>query len=439
MCYTHIEIFRYEVRALTTHHGNSKVFMAFCDVTRLRILELLRKGEKSATFLREKVDAGQSTISHHMKILVESGVVLARKQGKWTFYSISKSGVHYASALLRYLTSANKPYEPAELANPIEPIEEKKPIEKTKEQRRSETLRPFTIVVDTSCDLHPEFIEEHGIKMMPIPFVLDGVEHSEGYWQDITGKEFYDALRKGGTAKTSQINPDAFVNAYTEYAEQDKDALFIILSGCLSATHQSSLIALTDIKEKYPNCNIYPVDSIAATSVGGLLTMLAVEKRNEGYSAEETAAYLEHKKHSLFGVFTVDDLMYLHRGGRLSKLSAVGGSILGIKPILGIQPDGSLGLKEKARGRDAALKLLVSQMERSVAPGSTIDKLLIPHTDCEEDAQKLVKLVKETFDVRNTDIILMGPVIGAHVGPGTVALVYESDLTREEFETEYYS
>jgi len=131
--------------------------------------------------------------------------------------------------------------------------------------------------------------------------------------------------------------------------------------------------------------------------------------------------------------------MYLHRGGRLSKLSAVGGSLLGIKPVLGINPDGSLGLKEKVRGRDAALKFLVSQMERTVAPGKVIEKLLIPHTDCEEDAQKLANMVKEKFDVRQLDIMLMGPVIGAHVGPGTVALVYEADMTREEFEKKYYS
>ena len=130
--------------------------------------------------------------------------------------------------------------------------------------------------------------------------------------------------------------------------------------------------------------------------------------------------------------------MYLHRGGRLSKLSAVGGSILGIKPILGINPDGSLGLKEKVRGRDAALRLLVSQMEKSIAPGAKINKLLIPHTDCGDDAEKLANLAKERFDIEDVNIMLMGPVIGAHVGPGTVALVFEGEMTRDEFESTYY-
>ena len=406
---------------MSVHHDNSKVFMAFCDVTRLKILKLLREGEKSATDLLENVDAGQSTLSHHMKSLVDSGVVTARKEGKWTYYSISESGARYAAGLLRYLTT------------------EEKIKDNIKTQRRPESVKSFTIVTDTSCDLTPEFIKEHNIELMPIPFVLNGTEHKDGYWQDITGNEFYDALRNGGTAKTSQINPDAFVSSFTKFAEKEQDVIYLILSGALSATFQSSQIALAEVKESYPDCNIFPIDSISATVVSTLLTYLAVEKRSEGATAAETAAWLEEKKNNIFGVFTVDDLMYLHRGGRLSKLSAVGGSLLGIKPVLGINPDGSLGLKEKVRGREAALKFLVSQMERTVTPGKVIDKLLIPHTDCEEDAQKLANMVKEKFDVRQLDIMLMGPVIGAHVGPGTVALVYEADITRKEFEDKYYS
>jgi len=394
--------------------------MAFCDVTRLKILQLLREGEKSASDLLEKLDSGQSTLSHHMKSLVDSGVVAARKDGKWTYYSINEDGAHYAARLLRYLTTKEIPKD------------------YIKEKRRTESVKPFTIVVDTSCDLTPSFIKEHDIQLMPIPYVLNGTEHKEGYWQDITGEEFYNALRNGGTANTSQINPDAFVSSFTKFAEKGEDVIYLILSSALSATYQSSQIALADVKDSYPDCNIFPIDSISATVVSTLLAYLAVEKRSEGSSAAETAAWLEEKKNNIFGVFTVDDLMYLHRGGRLSKLSAVGGSLLGIKPVLGINHDGSLGLKEKVRGRDAALKFLVSQMERSVTPGKVIEKLLIPHTDCEEDAQKLANMAKEKFEIRQLDIMLMGPVIGAHVGPGTVALVYEADMTREEFEKKYY-
>jgi len=299
-------------------------------------------------------------------------------------------------------------------------------------------VKPFTIVVDTSCDLTPEFIDEHDIKVMPIPFILDGTEHKDGYWQEITGKEFYTALGNGSSANTSQINPDAFVKSYTGFAEKGEDVIYIILSSALSATYQSSQIALADVKESYPDCNIFTIDSVSATSAGTLLMMLAVEKRSEGASAAETAAWLEEKKNYTFGFFTVDDLMYLHRGGRLSKLSAVGGSLLGIKPVLNLKPDGGLSLKEKVRGRDAAMKQLISQLERCVSPDKVLDKLLIPHTDCEEDALRLAELVKEKFEVRHLEILLMGPVIGAHVGPGTIAFTFIADMTREEFESKYY-
>jgi len=269
--------------------------------------------------------------------------------------------------------------------------------------------------------------------------MLDGVDHNMGSWQDITGKEFYNSLRNGGVAKTSQINPDAFVKVFTEYAEMGKDTLFILLSGSLSATYQSSLIALAEVKETYPDCNIYPVDSVSATSLTGLLTILAVHKREEGLSAEETAAWLNEKKQRVFGVVTVDDLMYLHRGGRLSKLSAVGGSILGIKPIVGILPDGSLELKDKVRGREAALRFLVSQLTRSISLESVLDTVLISHSDCEDDASKLAEMVKDAVNVRQIDIVMMGPVIGAHVGPGAVTLIFEADMTREEFEKRFYA
>jgi len=286
--------------------------------------------------------------------------------------------------------------------------------------------------------LPQEYLKEHGIKVIPIPFTLDGIEHKMGYWQNVSDKEFYGALRNGGTAKTSLINPDSFLESYTDYAKQDKDALYIILSSGLSGTYQSSLIALGQVKEAYPNCNIYPVDSIGATSINGLLVMLAVKKREEGFSAEETATWLEEKKHSLIGIFTVNDLMYLQRGGRLSKLSAIGGSLLSIKPVLNIQPDGTLALKNKVRGRAAALKMMVSQLKRSIAPDTVLDTVLIPHTDCVDDANKLSELIKSEVNVHQIIIMTMGPVIGAHVGPGAIAIVFEADMSRAEYEKRFY-
>ena len=299
-------------------------------------------------------------------------------------------------------------------------------------------MSSFSILVDTSCDLPIEYYSEYDIDVLPIPFELDGVEHILGYWQKISDKEFYDALRNGGVAKTSQTNIDTFVKTFTQYAKLGKSLLFIALSSGLSASYRNAEIALQEVKESYPDCDIYPIDSISATSGIGLLTVLAVQKREEGFSAEETASYLEDRKHSCLGFFIVDDLMYLHRGGRLSKLSAVAGSVLGIKPILNLAPDGTLALKDKARNRKAALSLLVSQLTRSIDPGAALNTVVITHTDCAEDAEFLAGMIKDAVDVHQMIVVMMGPVIGAHLGPGAVTLIFEADMTRGEYESKYY-
>jgi DegV family protein with EDD domain len=299
-------------------------------------------------------------------------------------------------------------------------------------------MSQFTIVVDTSCDLPQEYLKQHNIEVVPIPFTLDGAEHSQGSWQEISGKDFYTALRNGGVAKTTQINPDTYVKSFNEFIEQGREALYIILSSGLSGTFQSAVMALDEVRETHPECGIYLIDSLCATSLNSLLAVLAVKQREEGKSARDTAAYLEEKKNNTFGFFTVDDLMYLHRGGRLSKLSAIGGSLLGIKPVLTILPNGTLTMKEKVRGRTNALKTMINQLKRCVEEGTALDTVYISHTDCEADAMKLAEMVKEAVNTRHVEIELMGPVIGAHVGPGAVTLVFEGSITRADYESKYH-
>jgi len=300
-------------------------------------------------------------------------------------------------------------------------------------------MNSFTIMVDTSYDWPQEYIDKHGIKVIPIPFNLDGVQHSGGRWQEISDKEFYNALRDGSVAGTALINPLTFVEVFTEYAERGEELLVILLSGGLSGTHQNSMIALDDVKAKYPDCKICPVNSFNAAGGVGFITMLAVNKRSEGISLEETARWLEENCHSCLSLFTVDNLMYLHRGGRLSKLQAVAGSIIGIKPLLNIAPDGTLKLKDKVRGRKAALESLVRQMKRSLKAETSLDTVVISHSNCVEDAQALAKIVEASVSVREIVIVMMGPVIGAHVGPGTLALFFKADMDRPEYEAKFYS
>jgi len=300
-------------------------------------------------------------------------------------------------------------------------------------------MSKFTILVDTSYDLPQEYIDEHDLKVIAIPFHLNGVTHDDGRWQDISDKEFYDALAHGGVAGTTLINPETFIQVFTEYAKNNEELLCISLSSGLSGTAQNAVIALNEVKETYPDCKIFPVDGLNAAGGTGLVTVLAVNKRAEGASAEETAKWLEERRHSCFSLFTVDDLMYLHRGGRLSKLQAVAGSIIGIKPLLNVHPDGSLKLKDKARGRKAALETLIGQMARSLHPDTKLDTVIISHSNCLEDANKVAEMVKSKAEVNTMHIVMMGPVIGAHVGPGCIALFFEADMDRVEYEKKFYS
>ena len=299
-------------------------------------------------------------------------------------------------------------------------------------------MSSFSIVVDSNCDLPAEYIEDHGIDIIPMPFELDSVAHNEGYWQEISCKEFYSALRKGSVATTSQINPLTFIAVFTQYAREGRDALFLILSSGLSSTFNNAMFALQEVKEIYPDCGIYLIDTICATVGHGYLAMQAVKKRDEGLSVAETAAYLEEIKHKCIGMIIVNDLMYLHRGGRLSKLSAIAGSALGIKPIVAIRPDGTLSLKEKVRGKKPAMEMFVKRLQQCTNDKEVVDTVMISHTDCIDDAQFLTDMIKTSVNVREVVCVFVGPVIGAHIGPGSIVMLFEANMTRDEYESRFY-
>jgi len=300
-------------------------------------------------------------------------------------------------------------------------------------------MSTFTIMFDTGADLPDEFVEKHGILTIPIPFHIDGRQHPGGRWQEITDQEYYNALGRGSVAGTALINPESFVDVFTDFAQRGEALLVTTLSSALSGTYQNSVIALQDVKEKFPDCKIITVDSMNAAGGAGLVAALAVRKRSEGLSIEETAAWLEEYRHKCFSLFTVDDLMYLHRGGRLSKLQAVAGSIIGIKPLLNVAPDGTLKLKDKTRGRKSSLETLFKQMSRSLSPETKrLGTVVISHSNCLADAEILADMIKASYDVGELLLVMMSPVIGAHVGPGCIALFFEADMDRPEYEGKFY-
>jgi len=299
-------------------------------------------------------------------------------------------------------------------------------------------MRNFTIMTDTSCDLPDEFFKENNIEIVPITFHLNDKQHVDGRWKEISDVDFYNALRDGGKAGTAQINPETYVEIFTQYAERGEPLLAIFLSSGLSPSYNNSVIALAEVKERFPYCQIFSVDSFNAAGGVGLLVEIAVKKRAEGMALEELAKWLEEKCHSCLSLFTVDDLHYLHRGGRLSKLQAVAGSIIGIKPLLNVAPDGTLKLKDKARGRKASIETLVSQMKRSLNKATKLDTVVISHSNCQADADTLSELVKAACEVGEVKTVMMCPVIGAHVGPGCLALFFEADMDRPTYEAKYY-
>jgi len=292
----------------------------------------------------------------------------------------------------------------------------------------------FTIMIDTGCDISDSYIKENNLAVMPISFQLDGASHDQGGWQELTSTEFYNKLRSGSTTSTTLINPERFKEKFKEYAEKGESLLYISLSSALSGTYQNSILALDEVREEYPNCNICCVDSINASAGIWTIVLLAVKKRKEGAALEDTAKYLEEKKNSCFALFTVDDLHHLHRGGRVSKLQAVAGSMLGVKPLLHVSPIGKLEKTGKARGRKGALTDLVNQMKDALDSNTkSVESVIIGHGDCEDDAKATLELVKEVYGVEESHIVTIGPVIGAHSGPGTIALFFEGDMNRETY------
>lgn len=295
-------------------------------------------------------------------------------------------------------------------------------------------------MVDNSADLPQEYVKKHELKRISIPYHLNDVTHYDdnGEWKNISAKEYYDALRSGGTSGTTLINPDSFEKIFTDYAKRGEPLLAIVLSSGLSGTAQNAVTALDDVKETYPDCEIYTFDALSAASGTTLAAVIAVAKRAEGLSAKETSEYLNKRVQNYFTLFTVDDLNFLHRGGRLSKFSAVAGSLIGIKPLLNVSPDGKLQLKDKVRGRRASLETLAAQVKRSLEPDTKLKFLTISHGDCKEDAEKLADKIKALVDVEEVYIEMMSPVIGAHTGPGGLALAFDADMDRASYEAKFY-
>ena len=281
-------------------------------------------------------------------------------------------------------------------------------------------MNEFVIITDSSSDLPVAVAEELGVKVIPLEVNMEGDIRLN---DQIDIKEFYSYLRAKHGAKTSAINIDRFTDTFEPFVSEGKDVLYISFSSGLSATYMASKNAAEDLSEKYTDAKVIVVDSLCASLGQGLIVKLAADKKKSGANIEEVAAYVEEIRPNLAHWFTVEDLFFLKRGGRVSAATAVVGTMLQIKPVLHVDDEGKLVSMDKARGRQGSLKALFDKMKESAIEPAK-QTVYISHGDCYEDAKKLADMVSAELGVTDILISEIGPVIGAHAGPGTVALFY---------------
>lgn len=279
----------------------------------------------------------------------------------------------------------------------------------------------YQIITDTCCDYPLEMYGELGLTVVPLSVNYRG-EVYDSFTKEWL-KSLYDGLRAGEPATTSAVNPETWMGYIEPVLKEGKDALVLAFSSGLSGTYQNAAIAAEELGEKYPQRNIRVVDTLCASMGQGLLVWYACKKRDEGLSLDELADWCRKERPHLCHWFTVDDLMYLKRGGRINAATALMGTMLNIKPVLHMDDEGHLINMSKARGRKAAIHALADKVAELGMPGEN-DTMFISHGDCAEDAAYLEKLLREKYGVKDVYTSYIGPVIGSHSGPGTLALFF---------------
>jgi len=283
-------------------------------------------------------------------------------------------------------------------------------------------MNDYVICTDSACDINPTMLEKWGIRYLSMSFIFQG-SPTEYLKHDMEIGEFYQKMRDGGIAKTAAANPVAFTRLFEGVLKEGKDVLYLGLSGALSTTFNSAEIAASELREAYPNCKIITVDTLSASAGEGLLVYLATEQKKKGVTLEENAAYLEGIKLNVCHRFIVDDLVYLKGGGRVSAVAAVAGEILSIKPILYVNEEGKPLNIAKVRGKKAALNNLVDTYG-SLAMHPETGPVFISHADCQDGVEFLSQALKNTYGVETDLVTDIGTVLGAHTGPGAVALFF---------------
>ena len=285
-------------------------------------------------------------------------------------------------------------------------------------------MRDYVIMTDSCCDLTDQMARDLELEVLPLTMHMDG----QDYPNDLAGtaisnQEFYKRIRAGKIATTSAVNVGQFQDAMRRVLESGRDIVCVCFSSALSTTYQSAVIAAEDLRTEFPEAEIHVVDSLSASLGQGLLLYLAVEQKRGGLTAAELAKWVEDNRLTVCHWFTVDDLNFLKRGGRVSATTALLGTMLSIKPIMHTSDEGKLVPVSKARGRKAAIAALLDKIE---ALGIHPEKqtMFICHADCEEDAKAVAQTIQDRFGTPTVHINYIGPVIGSHTGPNTMGIFF---------------
>ncbi|NLK28793.1 MAG: DegV family protein [Clostridiales bacterium] len=284
-------------------------------------------------------------------------------------------------------------------------------------------MKDFVITADSNSDLLDEYIKEKNIGIIPHYYDIDGVTYGDEV--NLTPKDFYDRMRQGKMPTTMASNPAVIHNTFRNYIEQGYDILHISFSSALSGGCSNVVTGAAEICEEYPDAKIIVFDTLNASMGEGLAVMKAVQLKEEGKTIEEVAAWLEEHRMEFCVRFTVNDLGHLHRGGRISKTTAIVGSMINIKPILHIDHEGHLVPLSTARGRKKSLCTICNDMIDSMGKyKDEPDIICIAHGDALEDAQYLADLIKEKLPHKQIIINYVSPSIGSHSGPGAIGLCF---------------
>lgn len=282
-------------------------------------------------------------------------------------------------------------------------------------------MRDFVITVNSTVDMPKEWLEERDIKVVPLHYTIDGATYED--MNGLSAKEFFAKLREGKMSVTSQVNPDEAREILEPYVKEGKDILHLAFTSALSGTYNSMRLAAEELREEYPEAKIIVVDTLAACMGEGILAHYAFELKKAGKSIEEIAQWVEENKLRVCHHVTVDDLHHLHRGGRVSKTSAIVGSMVKIKPILAVSDEGKLEVVAKERGRKKSISTIVNMAAERMEETDK-DIAFVTHGDCIEEAEYLAELLKEKTGVKEVLVHNIGTVIGSHTGPGVLAVFH---------------